>query len=94
LCLHIFHAVCFAGDCNVPAGEITWRAQAAPLQQPWAAEEQRLLQLRPQLVAAAAATAYRLAESEAADEAAGGCWQLFAVDVLVATSNAARSNRS
>uniref|UniRef100_A0A383V8X1 Uncharacterized protein n=1 Tax=Tetradesmus obliquus TaxID=3088 RepID=A0A383V8X1_TETOB len=59
------------GDVNVPAGEVTWRAQAAPLQQPWPAEEQAWLQLRPQMVAAAAATAYRLAESEAADEAAG-----------------------
>jgi hypothetical protein len=78
-----FPAGFFAGDLNVPAGEITWRAQAAPLQQPWAAEEQRLLQLRPQLVAAAAATAYRLAEAEAADAAAGGWQQLFAVAVHV-----------
>jgi hypothetical protein len=63
---------CPAGDLNVPAGEVTWRAQAAPLPQPWEEKEQRLLQLRPPLVAAAAAAAYSLAESEAADDAAGG----------------------
>lgn len=50
-----------AGDPNVPAGEVTWTAAAAPLAAPWPDEEQALLERRPQLVAMTAATAAHLA---------------------------------
>ncbi|KAF8065806.1 Fbxo31 [Scenedesmus sp. PABB004] len=58
------------GDSNVPAGEVTWRAAAAPVPLPWPEPEARLVALRAQLVAAAAAMALRMADQEAADEAA------------------------
>ncbi len=54
-------AAAAAGDPNVPAGEVTWTAAAAPLSTPWPREEQLLLQRRPQLVAMTAATAAHLA---------------------------------
>ncbi len=50
-----------AGDPNVPAGEVTWTAAAAPVPVPWPDDEAELLQLRPQMVASAAATAGHLA---------------------------------
>lgn len=60
-----------AGDANVPAGELTWKAAAAALPTPWPAEEQHLVALRPQMVAVTAESAVHLAEIEAEDEAAG-----------------------
>jgi hypothetical protein len=65
--LFLFSPFCVSGGGeDVPAGEITWRAQAAPLQQPWPAKELELLELRPQLVSAAAAHAQQAAVSDAA----------------------------
>jgi hypothetical protein len=37
------------GDSHVPAGKDTWHAQAAPIDQPWAAGEAALVDLQQQL---------------------------------------------
>lgn len=60
-----------AGDANVPAGELTWRAAAAPLPTPWPEQEQQMVALRSQMVAVTAESAEHMAEIEAEDEAAG-----------------------
>eukprot|EP00878_Enallax_costatus_P029857 GHUV01032421.1.p1 GENE.GHUV01032421.1~~GHUV01032421.1.p1 ORF type:complete len:405 (+),score=69.47 GHUV01032421.1:126-1217(+) len=49
------------GDPNVPAGEVTWTAAAAPLPTPWPQAEQDVVDLRPQMVAMTAATAAHMA---------------------------------
>lgn len=59
------------GDVNVPAGEVTWKAAAAPLPTPWPDEEQQLVALRHQMVAVTAESAAHLAEIEAEEDAAG-----------------------
>jgi hypothetical protein len=43
-----------AGDANVPAGQITWQADAAPLPQPLAEAEQQLVDQRPVYAAVSA----------------------------------------
>lgn len=60
-----------AGDANVPAGQLTWRAAAAALPTPWPAEEQSLVDLRLAMVAATTESAAHLAEVEAEEQAAG-----------------------
>jgi hypothetical protein len=50
-----------AGDSNVPAGEVTWRAAAAALPTPWPEQEAQMVNLRQQMVAATAESAAHLA---------------------------------
>jgi hypothetical protein len=60
------------GDANVPAGQVSWKAAAAPLPQPWPDREQQLVAARDDLVSDAASGAMMVALREAAQQPAGG----------------------